>query len=273
MSARDCTRRAQSFWTTCDCPPCVLDRRRKHKLYSMGRITRVPSDDAWAILAERIDDGWTARALASACGLPEHYFSSLVADYRAGKRQAIGPNIAAAVVNMGTPTSGSINARGSRRRLRALARIGYGLDTLAAETEVGATTLAMIRSSNVRVTAVRANAIAAVYERLCMTPGPDVQAVQGAMRKGWAPPLAYDDIEADDEPTDWEYLPPTREEQLGEWVDQGLGISFVCQSLRISKDSLERWCHRKDLRHLFAALTAREYVPPGRTNQYTAEAS
>lgn len=190
-----CIRRAQSFWTKCDCPPCALDTRRKHKLYSMGRITRVPSEQAWAILADRIDDGWTALALASACGLPGHYFSSLVADYRAGHRQAIGPNIAAAVVNMRTPTVGSINARGSRRRLRALARVGYGLGTLAAETGVGASTLAMIRNSNVRVTAARANTITDAYDRLHLTPGPDPQATMRAVMKGWPAPLAWTDID------------------------------------------------------------------------------
>lgn len=208
----DCTRRAGSYWSKCVCADCRRDRARKRAHHYGGLTWRVPQDVAWAVLAAKIDDGWTARALGSATNLGPDYFDRHVAQHRKGNEVLLGPNIAAIIMRMGTPTEGQVGAESSRRRLRALAAVGHGLNTLTIETGLGFSTLAAIRSSRaVRVGAQRARVIAEVYDRLHMTVGGDAQAIQQARSKGWPSPLAWNDIDADRK--------PPKVETAGDWND------------------------------------------------------
>lgn len=203
MLPENCTRRPRSYWTTCACTDCTRERLRKHKLYNAGRPYRVPSDFAWKILAEKIDAGWTALALASATGLSDNLFGDHVTRYRrAGERRHLSPATAAAIVRMGRPTKGQVGAEPFRRRVHALAAIGWSLEALAQESGVGFSTLGMISSRNERVSAKIANVIADTYDRLHMKPGPNSAVAKEARRKGWLPPLAWIDIDDPDERPD-----------------------------------------------------------------------
>lgn len=195
-----CTRRPRSFWTSCRCDACHIDRTRKHKLYTMGRIQRIPHEVAWKRLTDRFAEGWTALAAASACGLPAYYFSDHHAAWTKGAEVRIGPHLAHQIMTMGRPTAGQVNAEPSRRRLRALAVMGYGLHSLSLETGIKPQTLAMIRRRNERVGSAAAASIADAYDRLHMRPGGCVQAATVARRKRWAAPLAWDDIDLDAAP-------------------------------------------------------------------------
>jgi hypothetical protein len=161
----------------------------------MGRIQRIPHEIAWQRLAGRFTEGWTALAAASACGLPPYYFSDHHAAWSKGEEVRIGPILAQKIMTMDRPTAGRVNAIPSRRRLRALAAIGYGLHAISSETGVKVQTLAMIRNRNERVGAATAAAIEDAYDRLHMRPGGGVQAARLARDKGWPPPLAWDDID------------------------------------------------------------------------------
>jgi hypothetical protein len=198
---RACIKRAHSLWTTCYCAECVVTRRRLSKLRNAGLYRRVSSEEAWEVLAAKFDDHWTAAAVGSACGMSLDSFSRHLAEYRKGKRVYLGPVTAAQVLNMGQPTQGQIGATGTRRRLRALARMGYGLQTLSATAGVQFSTLAMVRNNNERVSAKIAAAVRETYDRLHMTPGTDRQAACQAAEKGWPPPLAWDDIDTDAHPS------------------------------------------------------------------------
>jgi hypothetical protein len=98
-----------------------------------------------------------------------------------------------------------VDATGARRRLQALAAIGWSPDLLAAE--LGRSTSSLRRSmTSPSVTARTARDVAALYERLWNTPPPRHTAGQRAALKairddaathGWPPPLAWDDIDTD----------------------------------------------------------------------------
>jgi hypothetical protein len=86
------------------------------------------------------------------------------------------------------------------RRLQGLARIGWPLEALAAELGWAKPTVSLL-CSGVRYDLVhRATAlrVAAVYDRLSMSPGPSARARQNAAKKGWQAPLAWDDDQIDD---------------------------------------------------------------------------
>lgn len=92
-----------------------------------------------------------------------------------------------------------VPAVGSRRRLWALACLGWTVNGLAARLGMPARSVVWIRTPGReqvhRDTAAR---IAALYDELSMTPGPSTLAAQRARAAGAHPPLAWDDGLLDD---------------------------------------------------------------------------
>ena len=93
-----------------------------------------------------------------------------------------------------------VSSLGTARRLQALMAIGWDQHALAVELGWSHTRVSnLVRRENLQVTAATAARVCAVYERLCMTPRwgtGSVRYVRGyAARKGWPPPLAWDDID------------------------------------------------------------------------------
>lgn len=90
-------------------------------------------------------------------------------------------------------------AVGLIRRVRALVAIGYNIDHIAAESGVCDCVISRLRRGiGQHATLPIGIALAEAYERLCMSP------VEGwvagkqrrwARKNGWAPPLAWDDID------------------------------------------------------------------------------
>lgn len=95
-----------------------------------------------------------------------------------------------------------VDPTGTARRLQALAVMGWGLHALAAELDMHPHHVSRMRLGRRQVYRRGAVAVARVYERLCMTPGPDPKATGHALRMGWMPPLAWDD-ETIDDPGAW----------------------------------------------------------------------
>ncbi len=91
-----------------------------------------------------------------------------------------------------------MDGTGSARRLQALAAIGYGLLDLTEHLGWAKSRVQNVQTLKARrVRRVTAEHVARVYDALAMTPGPSTRARDLALRKGWAPPLAWDDDEID----------------------------------------------------------------------------
>lgn len=97
-----------------------------------------------------------------------------------------------------TAGHGWMSATGTARRIRALLAIGWTHEHLHAAT--GIATRRHVKGDKGRVTRRTHEAIAGLYDRLSMTPGPSEQNRARARRLGWVPPLAWDD-ELIDDPT------------------------------------------------------------------------
>lgn len=102
----------------------------------------------------------------------------------------------------------TIDAAGLRRRVRALQALGWTLPQIAGAADLSFSTLLkpLYRSATCRTQTARA--VARAYDRLCMTLPPERTAAERrnaayarnlARKHGWAPPLAYDDIDDPDE--------------------------------------------------------------------------
>jgi hypothetical protein len=91
-----------------------------------------------------------------------------------------------------TLQSETVDATGTRRRLQALAAIGWPTTHLA--TRLGTSQRSVQRWYHQRtVQRSIAERVAALYEALSMIPGPNLAARTRAHAAGWVPPLAWDD--------------------------------------------------------------------------------
>jgi hypothetical protein len=99
-----------------------------------------------------------------------------------------------------------IDATGTRRRVQALAAMGYGAEHIAQISGVSERTIRqMYTSQSSRITARKATAINATYNRLRHTPGPSQLARARARNRGWPDPAyweAWGDIDTPEPPPD-----------------------------------------------------------------------
>ena len=93
-----------------------------------------------------------------------------------------------------------VPAVGARRRVQALARIGWTGAEVAARLGITQQALSeSIHPDRRQVYRSRHDAIAEVYEALSGTRGPSDRAAKVAEGRGWPPPLAWDNIDDPDE--------------------------------------------------------------------------
>ena len=197
----DCIKRATSTWTSCTCEPCLALRRRLGKLRRAGRITRVPHERAWQRLDTWLSAGYSPAWIASACGLTVTGVQHLATRSR-GDQGVMSRHNARAILSadITTATTGHGPIVGATRRLQALGAMGWSMMAVADETGLHFVTLACVqRGAQKRIGAQLNRGITDVHDRLHMTPGPSVRARNDAHRNGWAPPLAWDDIDDPDE--------------------------------------------------------------------------
>jgi len=160
-----------------------------------------------------------------------------------------------------------IEMTGTTRRLRALVAIGYTQSDLCARlgiTDANGTQL-FTASRKGRVRASTACRVAALYDELSMKPGPSQAARNRAQRKGWMPPLAWDDDGIDD---------PDAQPNVGHQEKLGFTERFlelreldysdlvIAQRWKIQPASLLRQLHRYDIEpdaELVSVATSAKY--------------
>lgn len=167
-----------------------------------------------------------------------------------------------------------VPALGTRRRVQALMAMGHSGADIAAQLGVTYQAVHKIKAGTAdKVFASTAANVARAYESMCMTlpTGPHRTRIRNAaLRAGYAPPLAWDDIDTDPEPTDWRYEHADRAGAIRELADLGLGITEAARRLHLSRDAVEKWCQRRGMADVYRRLAAREAVWQ---NQHTREAS
>lgn len=190
------------------------------------------------------------------------YHKGLVLDHSKGIRRHV-PNV------------------GTRRRIEALMWLGYSGARIAVETG-GGRDWDEIRQWRVRPQVHRntAQMIAEVYDRLSMSPAvgnthSERQIISRtrnyARRKGFFPPLVWDDIDNPNEQPrgtrDAEN--PDRAADLLEMAERGDGLTQVCRQLDVTANTLHIWCTRNNMRDTYRQLADREgdWNSPGRLSR------
>lgn len=149
-----------------------------------------------------------------------------------------------------------IDATGTRRRLQALSVLGWSMRALSEQCSVSRLTLVELLSGKTTSVFRRtAAAVATTFDELWNVPATGPQAAQTrsrALAKGWAPPMAWDEI---DDPRDvpaGEYKP--RKRRSSDEVAQehtflrkcGLTDDDIAQRLDMKTESLLRALERHE---------------------------
>lgn len=184
------------------------------------------------------------------------------------------------VLNRAAGVQARVPSIGTKRRLHALAAMGYTWTAL--DRELGTARMAekWANEPRVYIFATSAARVAAIYERLSMRFPPETnrhektaagRARNLARRQGWPPPLAWDNIDDPNErPRGWEYngVPRrSRAEILAELDEMGAGITVACQKFRVKREAVEKWCERHNMRDVYERMIRREQ-PRYVTNQH-----
>ncbi len=158
-------------------------------------------------------------------------------------RKATAVRILAIPMRFGT--SGTIDATGTVRRLRALMASGWPVSVLAEQMGIPASTLGNHLDRRT-VSVVRARQIAELFSRLQMVPGPSKRMRTIGRKKGWALPFAWDEDDIDD--------PSATPDSGGKstWIQKyedyrstGLSDAEVAAAMGIQLESLKRQLERK----------------------------
>jgi hypothetical protein len=151
-----------------------------------------------------------------------------------------------------------VDGTGTRRRLQALARAGWGSPALTEHTSISESQLRrMLRWPQVTV-GTRAR-VMSLYALLENEPGPSVEAARRAERKGWLPPSAWDGLDIDDpavrpaEPA--RILRPLATAEDADFIRRTTGATDdqIAARLGMSKNTLQIHLSRARRRELVAA--------------------
>lgn len=243
---------------------CVTANKRYCKAYRLARINvggnlRVDAAPAIARLHRWSAQGWSHRQIATATGASGRVVHNLLA----GQLDLINPAtaariLAADVLLTGVPEYTRVPAVGAIRRGRALVAIGYPVAYLAPLVPMAAQKLAPALLHDPEMVQVRtARGVAAAYDRLwdqdpvqCgVLPAIAARTRATARRRGWAPPMAWDDDRIDDpsaEPDLGQQVSRTTAvaEDAAELLTQGYSIELVAERLGLTRSGVEHAIRR-----------------------------
>lgn len=199
----------------CQCFPCRVAaanrQSEERRLKATGRWDRAFCSPWHAATHIHVlmRFGYSHEAIARAAGVSARTVHRIVM----GRLTRTYPRISAAILAV-KPTiddlepSARISAQGSRRRVEALACLGWSIAALA--EQLGATRSALAqRVAGTSTTVAAHRELAALYDRLWATPptaatvaeaGYIARTKRHARALGWVPPMGWDDIDTDPEP-------------------------------------------------------------------------
>lgn len=161
----------------------------------MGLAGFVDSAPTIAHLDALRDVGWTFEQIGQAAGL-HPAVPAVLLRHRYGRVRQRTAKALLGVAVAKQSSRRSIDSTGSRRRVQALAWMGWNLDEVA--RRAGMTKSVLMTVYRPRVSHAVARKIEQVYELLSHLPGPSKPAQARARSCGHAPPAAWDEDTIDD---------------------------------------------------------------------------
>ena len=241
-------------------------RRRLRLLEGTWERTLVPAGPARARVLEFHEHGWSLAALEAMIGESQGHLSNLVYEGHSDARRWVTREREARILDLEptldlVPDGCHVPGLGTRRRVQALAAIGWSLQKVADRAGVSKQALAGSLRAH-RVTARVARTIQGIYLELENTPGPSERTRRYAATKGWPPPAAWDDIdnlgEQPERPTLTTAKGTLDAEVLTDCASWGMTRRQAAERLGIQSGSIDRWLDRHEVPGLRAWFVRNE---------------
>lgn len=234
----------------CRCQECRDGARRRSKQYRLDKVRGVERLVDAQPLRDHVDtlreSGMSFRAIALGCGWASR---NALAD--ALSRDRVRPETLQRVLAV-QPLSDRrgdryVDATGSRRRLQALAYLGYPTRAIAvALGRLDPQTYQYVINGRTRTIRARtADDIRRLYDQWWDQPGPSGRTRTHARRMGYVPPMAWDDDDIDDpaaRPDRWkrgrrDYLVP---EDIAELLEMGETVIAIAARFQVTPDTVRQ---------------------------------
>lgn len=167
---------------------------RKHQAAGLcGRVGVEPAARHVNLLRSR---GWTWLMIGAAAGMSQSVPHRI---YRREHR-TVTMRVESALLAIEprlVPSPLRVDVIGTRRRIQALSRIGWSQAEVCRRIDRHPTMLTTALCKN-RITAATAFLVSEVYRELSTVEGPSGSARSKAALAGWAPPIAWEDVDIDD---------------------------------------------------------------------------
>lgn len=251
----------------CRCVACTHSRkmerqRRRVRLRAYGREDqigprRVDAAPARAALTRLIDAGIALDRIAVAMGISRSNLATLRYGYRGAKagihQQTVNEAIATALIALDADSVATaiVPGLGSTRRLQALVAIGHTQLELAAALGRDVGNLSgLVLGHQQRITTSTRAAVTALFDTMWdqyhTGAGAD-RARRVAERRGWLPPMAWDDIDTDSTPPDLATSQSRGERILEdvEWLlEAGESLPVILSTVDSTADAVSKLAYR-----------------------------
>lgn len=228
----------------CRCGACMEAQRDYSRTYYRAYrapIEHVPHIDktrAARHVARLREAGMGVREIATAAGVTRQTIAR-IHDRTRGIRPETAQRILAVQYD-----PFRVDATGSRRRVQALAALGWTRDHIATAGGLNEHGIGDVMSGKVTVVyRTTARGIRQAYDALSMRRGPSVRARNRAAAAGWPPPLAWDDESIDDptaRPDGAGYQPAPLIESIRELIAHGLDREAIARRLGVTRDTVDQ---------------------------------
>lgn len=167
-------------------------KRLRMRLFGWRDVTQVR-----ARLAQLRDLGWTWEQIAEAAGVSV-YVPHQIGKGNTKRIRVENERALLAVPLVARDSHRGVNSTGTRRRVQALAWMGWPCSEVARRAGIPETTLRTLILPSRRISVAYAHRVAAVYEELSFRRGPSRISAGKARQLGFVPPLAWDEDTIDD---------------------------------------------------------------------------
>lgn len=182
----------------CRCDECRKEGRsyhmRREYLAATGRPLTVDATRTREHLQSLLAAGAGWNQLVAVSKSSSATISNIISGKQAKVRRSTESKFLPITIDQVIVATYSVASLGSVRKLRALAALGHSSRLLASRSGLSQSlVLAMLAGEIKNIRPQTKAAVDALFKQMAMTPGTNRTAAMRAARKGWAPPLAWDD--------------------------------------------------------------------------------
>jgi hypothetical protein len=250
-----------------------LDKLRKRRI-TLQQLQGIPTGliDATPIrnnLNRLHQLGWSYEALSAIHGQGTPAALRLIAAGVSKKAERKFEAVADIPYTLAVPASVAdtmwVPTLGATRRVRALLRQGWRHQDL--HEYAGRSVAVFATGTYTRTKAIDWRIVAGLYDQLSMSDGGSQKTATRAQRLGYAPPLAWDNIDNPDEQPTGVRDPDRTLDRTAERADilteiDGRGGNHyeAARTIGIRLDALEKWMDRHDMRPMFNRMRERAHL-------------